>query len=91
MKSFPAPGPGTRGLAWDGTYLWVVDSRMDSLYKLETENGSVVSSLHFPLNDSFGGIGYGDDSLLWVGNRDTIYTIDPLTGIVVRSMYAPGC
>jgi hypothetical protein len=91
IKSFSAPGPGTRGLAWDGKDLWVADSRMDSLYKIEMDSGSVLVSLYFPLNDTFGGIGYGSDSLLWIGNEDSVYAVDPHTGAVINAMMAPGC
>jgi transglutaminase-like putative cysteine protease len=40
---FNSPGPYSRGLAWDGKFLWNVDYQTDSLYKLKIFDDEIYS------------------------------------------------
>ena len=62
VNTFEAPQDSSpRGLAWDGTYLWLSDDAQDMIYKLTT-NGEVVTSFAWP--SEFGTAPYG---LTWDG------------------------
>jgi len=41
VGGFVAPGPGPRGLGWDGTYLWYADNTADYIYQLKTDGTQV--------------------------------------------------
>ena len=43
--SFSSPGPDTRGLHWDGSYLWNVDGYTDTIYKLSLA-GTIEDSFY---------------------------------------------
>ena len=80
FNSFPSPGDTSRGLAWDGEYLWCADAGTDSVYKLNPSNGTIVSSFPFPIGSSYGGITWSDDNNMWIGNGSNVYKVNPSTG-----------
>ncbi len=89
ITSFVAPGdigyhdvPDTAGLAFDGTWLWSINSGDDTIYKL-TKSGEVISSIPTP-----GKYCYSltwDGANLWINNTDNgkIYKINPSNGEIV--------
>lgn len=91
IKSIPAPGLDSRGLAWDGSHIWIADSRMDSVYQILVENGSVTSKFYFDILEDYGGLAWAEDSTLWLANGDSIFNLDPLTGHILKGFMAPGC
>jgi DNA-binding beta-propeller fold protein YncE len=54
VLSFPSPGPSPQGLAWDGSYLWLVDDSTDMIYKINPINGQVDTSFTSPGSDPKG-------------------------------------
>ena len=83
-----APGPASRGLAWDGQYLWVAD--VDSLFQVDPTNGTVVKALYFETFEPFGGLAMSEDGNLWLANGPTIYLLDSGTGDMITSFGCPG-
>jgi hypothetical protein len=75
-----APGPFTRGLAWDGEYLWAVDSQVDKLfcltardedpYRLTNERYAEVTYTHMLTNFGPGKMTSGDIHLAIPVDRD---------------------
>jgi len=90
VDEFPAPGPESRGLAWDGHYLWCADASTDKIYKLDPQDGRIVSSINFVLDLNFGGITWSPDGYLWISNLSYYYKIDPVTAAVRTSFHCPG-
>jgi len=45
LKSFDSPGSHPEGLAWDGEYLWHIDSGEKSMYRLDPETGRALTIL----------------------------------------------
>ena len=94
VSELSAPGPEARGLAWDGDYLWCADASTDKIYKLDPQDGSVVSSINFALDINFGGITWSPDGYLWVSdfrsNQSYYYKIDPVTAAIRTSFHCPG-
>ncbi len=95
IYSFDSPGYEPYGLAWDGNYLWHVDSREHKIYKIDPSNGNVISSFNSPGLDRYPtGLTY-DGSYLWVANLGTIgyynriYKINPSNGNVISSFRSP--
>lgn len=91
IRSIPAPGSDTVGLAWDGKHLWDMDDyyKGPSLYRLEVVDGAVLRS-YSPPAENPKGLAY-DGQVLWNVDfiTDRIYRIDPLTGAVLGSIPAP--
>jgi DNA-binding beta-propeller fold protein YncE len=97
VNSFPAPDGATRGLAFDGTYLWSADNGDDPhsqngpmLYKLDPNTGAIIASYPHP-GKYPNGLAW-DGHYLWHSDHGTglIYKLDPLTVTVVDSFQAPG-
>jgi outer membrane protein assembly factor BamB len=88
-RQFGAPGSGPRGLAWDGTHLWMVDDDEDAIYKLDAERGTVLESFPAPGPDSRG-LAW-DGAHLWTSDNSTleIYKLDPEGGTVLGTLDAP--
>jgi len=87
------PGQSPHGIAWDGNYLWGVDVGSKTLYKINPQDGSTISSFPAPStgdNPNPHGLCY-DGHFLWLAdsNTNTIYKINPQTGAVVFSSPAP--
>ncbi len=94
LASFKAPGkltsdsaPANEGLAFDGTYLWVMNWSDDNLYKI-TKTGEVVSSFKIP--DSSESVTW-DGGNLWLTNsaNNKIYKIDSTTGAILHTINSP--
>lgn len=94
IDQFPTPDGATRGLTFDGEYLWSADSGDGNslygpmIYKLDPDTGAVMDS--YPaLDDSPKGLAW-DGQYLWHSDTSAamIYRIDPLTWIVVHSFPA---
>ena len=89
VDSFPSPGNQTRGLAWDGSFLWNADAE-DTVYRIDPSTGEVVSSFYFPIDSAYGGITWGLDNSLWIANGRIIYKVNPTTGDILYSFECPG-
>lgn len=87
VNSFPHPtGTYAQGLAWDGKYLWCLESATNVIYQLNPADGSVIRTILGP-STALNGLTF-DGKHLWVGNvlgLDTILEIDPYTGAIVRN------
>ncbi len=78
LDSFPSPGPGPAGLAWDGETLWHSDYRDGCIYGLDPETGAVRRKLFCPGN--LGGLTW-DGRSLWQSlfDQEMIRCINPIT------------
>lgn len=90
VNSFRSPGSEPRGLAWDGRYLWCADADMDLIYRLDPSDGTVISSVPYPVNSWYGGLAWGGDSTLWIANGGIISRIDTAKGGIVSEFSCPG-
>lgn len=83
VSQFTVPGSSPRGLAWDGSALWLVDN-LENVYKLDP-SGNVLSS--FSITFTASGLAW-DGSALWI-NSDSfsgpVYKLDP-SGNVIGSL-----
>ncbi len=64
VKRIPAPGSAPNGLAFDGKYLWVADSKESMIYKISTDNGKVLEVFNSPIERTTG-LAW-DCSNLWI-------------------------
>jgi streptogramin lyase len=48
VRSIPAPGVRTHGLAWDRGFLWCVESDGRIIYKLDPKDGTPVARIQLP-------------------------------------------
>jgi hypothetical protein len=89
LSGFPSPGPSPEGLAWDGEFLWVVDSETRQLYQMDLTKGEVIGSFGIPV-DKPKGVAWSS-AHLWVVDEETvmIYQIDPADGSVISKIPAP--
>jgi outer membrane protein assembly factor BamB len=88
-SSFASPDSSPRGLAWDGTNLWLAGNSTDKIYKLNPSTGEVISSFASP--DSLPqGLAW-DGTNLWLAgdSTDKIYKLNPSTGEVISSFASP--
>jgi len=87
VSSFTSPGPGPRGLAFDGTYLWNADSNMDKIYKLDT-SGNIIDTFASP-GPGPTGLAF-DGTYLWNAdsNMDKIYKLDT-SGNIIDTFASP--
>ena len=90
IDSFPAPASESRGLAWDGEYLWCADPGTDSVYKLDPTGGAVVSSFPFSIESDYGGITWSADTTLWIANGSRISEVNPANGNFISTFSCPG-
>ena len=90
MKTIEAPSSTPRGLAWDGKYLWCVDSDASEVIQFSSEDGTTIRSFRSPSDDPRG-LAF-DGTYLWISDRmkDEIYMVDPRTGAVILITDAPG-
>lgn len=61
IGSFAAPGGNPLALAWDGQYIWCTTQHPEYTYRVNADNGSVVSSYAT-------GFAYAARGLAWVGS-----------------------
>ncbi len=87
IESFDSPGPWSRGLTFDGTYLWNADSNDDKIYKLDT-SGNIIDSFDSPGSYSRD-LAY-DGTYLWHvdWSADKIYKLDT-NGNLIDSFDSP--
>jgi hypothetical protein len=90
VSTIPAPGPESRGLAWDGEYLWVVDAGVDSIFKVDPVDGRVVHSFYYYTDFWYGGLTWSADGNLWQANGAAIYLLIPSTGDIKYVLPCPG-
>ena len=91
LKELDAPGPESRGLAWDGQYLWCADALKDSIFKIDPASGQVIHAIHFDLNSSYGGgITWSGDGAIWVTRVQYFYKLDATTGQELTNFHCPG-
>jgi DNA-binding beta-propeller fold protein YncE len=95
IDSFASPCEDPMGLAWDGAYLWVIDAwgadEVGSvLYKVDTTDGTVMTSFSIE-KDLSTGLTW-DGGFLWASDaaNDRIAKIDPSDGEVLVSFDSPG-
>ncbi len=83
-KVLPTPGPNPTGLAFDGKFLWLADSRLDKIFKMDPISGKVLKSFESP--------GFHPEGLAWDGHflwhvdakEKMLYCLEPETGIAGR-------
>lgn len=80
VDSFPCPGRDTRGLAWDGKYLWCSDAETDSIYQIDPSTGRVILGFPFNVYDSYGGLAWSEDDRIWMANGRFVFKINTSTG-----------
>ena len=49
--SIPAPGDRPHGIAWEGPDLWCVETDHRALYRLNTQDGSILDKIEIPADD----------------------------------------
>jgi sugar lactone lactonase YvrE len=88
-ESFPAPGTGPAGLAWDGVTLWHADYRAGRIYGLDPASGAARRSLHCPGNLS--GLAW-DGRALWQSlfDQEMIRCVNPETHDFDRTILLTG-
>jgi MYXO-CTERM domain-containing protein len=66
-----------RGVAWDGSALWVASNSTDSIYRVDVETGAIIDQFVAPGAGGVEGLAY-DGSCLWISDTrdDTIYRVD---------------
>lgn len=88
---FEAPGPESRGLAWDGQNLWCADADKDAIFKLEPTSGEVLEALAFDVPGTYGGgIAWSGDGALWVTRWQYFHKIHATTGQEIADFHCPG-
>ena len=91
IREFDAPGSESRGLAWDGQYVWCADLAADSIFKIDPISGQVLHTIFFDFNSALGGgIAWSSDEALWVTRERYIYKLDPATGSEMTNFHCPG-
>jgi hypothetical protein len=90
VRSIPAPGPESRGLAWDGNSLWLVDSEVGMIYQVDPVDGTVLHSFEYYTDFRYGGLTWSADGNLWQANGAAIYLLEPTTGDIKYVLPCPG-
>ncbi len=96
VGAFPSPDGATRGLAFDGTYLWSADNgdgnsvNGPKIYKLDANTGAILGSYTTPGDYYPNGLTW-DGSYLWHSDHgtDSIYKIDTTSMTAVKSFASP--
>jgi hypothetical protein len=88
VSTIPTPGPSPKGLAWDGSHLWVADDSTDTIYRINPADGRIVSTIPSP-----GGRPWGiawDGSHIWVAENEkkSLFKLNPATGEIVHTIAA---
>jgi hypothetical protein len=91
VMSFDAPGPESRGLAWDGQYLYCADAELDSIFKIHPATGQILHSIPFDLEYTYGsGITWSGDGALWVTRFQYFYKLHAESGAEMANFHCPG-
>lgn len=69
IKKIPSPASLPNGLTFDGTHLWVADSKDAMIYKISTDNGEIIEQYKSPIEKPTG-LAW-DCSNLWVIGMNT--------------------
>ena len=69
MNSIAAPGGTTRGLTYDGQFLWCSDKNQKEIYKIDIDHGKIILILPSPLDYPHGLC--WDGSGLWIAGYDS--------------------
>lgn len=88
-QTFSAPGPEPECVTWDGKALWLADNNTKEIYKLDPEDGSVITSFRLTVEEAKA-LAW-DGSHLWVLDNKTkmICKLDPSNGNIVTKIEAP--
>ena len=81
-------GFNANGITWDGSYLRVTNHNTNTIDKINSSNGSLISSIPFPSGiTSVSGLAWNGNNL-WVEawSNKTIYRVNPDTGLVLGAM-----
>ncbi|MGD8719298.1 MAG: hypothetical protein PVH29_10805 [Candidatus Zixiibacteriota bacterium] len=70
IGSFPAPGGNPVSLTWDGQYLWCSTQHPEYTYRVNPDNGSVISSYATGFAYAARGLAWADSSI-YEGNNST--------------------
>ncbi|PYR39170.1 MAG: hypothetical protein DMF93_14735 [Acidobacteria bacterium] len=66
VRSIPAPGVRTHGLAWDRGALWCVESDGRAIYKLDPKDGAPLARIQLTRDDPEPhGLDIDADGVLW--------------------------
>ena len=94
LKEFQAPGPESRGLAWDGQALWCADASHSKVYQLSPDDGHILFSFNYSMDNQYGGLGWSADGYLWVTDfregTSWFDKVNPTSGELVSSFHCPG-
>jgi hypothetical protein len=90
VNEFPSPSGEPRGLAWGRNHIWVADSEVDSIYKCNPVDGEILSSFHFSIPSSYGGLTWSQDDNLWIAMGSYVYKLNPTTGEELTGFHCPG-
>jgi len=88
-RQLSAPGCCPMGLTFDGTALWVVDRKLNQVFRVDPKSGEVLRALPTP---GFRPTGLSwDGKHLWIADRDRdeLARLDPATGVVDRVLKVP--
>lgn len=69
VKKIPAPSNSPNGLAFDGKYLWMADSKTSTIYKISPDNGKILEVFVSPVEKPLG-LAW-DCSGLWIIGTNT--------------------
>jgi len=82
-NSFSSPGSEPRGLDWDGTNLWNIDSATDRIYKMNLAGGILASYYIGDLDNSPWGVSVGQGYIWFSGDEnDRTYKLNLIDGIL---------
>jgi len=89
--SCPSPTTSNIGLTWDGTHLWIASNALDTAYRVDPFDCSIVHSIPLPSPGYPTGLAW-DGRYLWStdGDLETIFQLDPLNGSIISSFPSPG-
>jgi len=89
VRSFPAPYSCSAGMATDGQYLYLADSKSDLIYQIDPQIGKVISEIPSPTYKPRG-LAY-DSGCLWVvdGENEQLQKLDLKTQIVTKTIWCP--
>ena len=91
INEFDAPGHMSKGLAWDGHYLWCADAATDSIFKIDPVSGQVLHAIPFTFHTTLGGgITWSGDEALWVAWTSGFWKLDASTGQKITYLDCPG-
>ena len=76
LAQFPGQGVRTHGLAWDGEALWFVDADLATFFRLDTNDGRILTSFPSPEGITPHGLTWDGETLWFSGSEpDRIYRL----------------